>query len=297
IGRATMAALAARDCEVVAFVRSDCDAPEGVGGGARAGGEARDDGVEALAGAIAVHDDGYLLTSARALGEATDVLVQTHDGRTMTAVVIGHDHETDLSVLKADGLIKPAMVGGSPAVDGDVVAVVDPTGPAQRRTVTGDVASSIAVDGDPLVGLVGLDGARDELPAGSPVLDATGAVVGIVTATDPAAKVTVVPITVANAVAEDIIAAGRARKAWLGVSAGTDGERVVITAITPDSPAAQAGLAVDDLVAAIDDRSIDTPAAMVAALRGHAPGDEIPVTIERDGVATAVEVVLGSVDD
>ena len=253
------------------------------------------DGTRSLAGAVAVHDDGYLLTSARAVGDATDVIVHTDDGHTMTAVVLGHDAETDLAVLKTDGAVDPATVAGAPAERGDVVAVVDPGGSAHRRLVTDAVASSTAVDGDRLIGLLGLDGDRGDLPAGSPVLDATGAVIGILSATEPGAAVTVVPIDVANAVAEAIISDGEAHRAWLGVSARMDHENdgVLVTAVTPDSPAAVAGVLVDDHIVAIDDRDVTSPAAVVAALRVHEPGEPVVITVRRADETLVLETVLG----
>ncbi|MEM9466756.1 MAG: S1C family serine protease [Actinomycetota bacterium] len=247
----------------------------------------------ALAGAIAVHDEGYLLTSGRALGDATELVIRTHEGAVLHAVVLGYDRETDLSVLKTDGVVAAADVAAVPAGDGDVVATVDPTGAANRAVVTDLAASATAVDGDLLVGLTSLDSRRDDLPPGSPVVDSTGAVVGITTAAEADAPVTIVPIEVANAVAEAIIAEGRVWHAWLGVSvAATDLDGVIVTATTPGGPADRAGLRLDDRVVAIDGRPIESAAALVGRLRHYAPGDMVEIVVERPASTVVLDATL-----
>ncbi len=249
-------------------------------------------GDQPVAGAIALHDDGYLVTSGRALGSVTDVLVQTHDGATLTATVLGHDHETDLSILKTDQEIAPADVASIPATDGDVVATIDPTGAADRHVVADLAASTPAVDGDLLVGFTTLDGPRADLPPGSPVVDATGAVVGITTAVEADAPVTVVPIDVANRVAQAIIADGQVHHAWLGVTA-TDAEvGVEVDDVIADGPADRAGAELGDVVLAIDGRPLDSATDMVAQLRAYQPGDVIELLIARDETELIIDAVL-----
>ena len=251
------------------------------------------DGTYALAGAIAVHDDGYLLTSSRALDGATELLVHTHQGTVLNAVVLGYDRETDLSVLKTDGPVAPADVAAVPASDGDVVATIDPTGAASRAIVTDLAASATAVDGDLLVGLTSLDASRDDLPPGSPVVDSTGAVVGITTAADADAPVTIVPIEVANAVAHAIITEGRVWHAWLGVTvAATELDGVAVTAITAGGPAERAGLRLEDRVVAIDGEPIESAAALVGRLRHYRPGDVVELVIERPDASLVLDTTL-----
>ncbi len=251
------------------------------------------DGTDALAGAIAVHDDGYLLTSGRALGGASELVVHTHDGTELRAVVLGHDRETDLTVLKADGTISAADVASVAAGDGDVVATVDPDGRATRAVVTDLAASATAVDGDLLVGFTSLDSPRADLPPGSPVVDSTGAVVGITTAADADEPVTIVPIEVANAVARAIITEGRVWHAWLGVTvAAADGGGVEVTALSPDGPAERAGVQVGDRVTAIDGAPIDSAAALVGRLRHHQPDDVVELLIERPDTSVVLDATL-----
>lgn len=251
------------------------------------------DGTQAVAGAIAVHDDGYLLTSRRALGDATELVVHTHTGTVLTAVVLGYDRETDLSVLKTDGPLEPADVAAIPAGDGDIVATVDPTGAASRAVVTDLDASATTVDGDLLVGFTSLDSARDNLPPGSPVVDSTGAVVGITTAAEADAPVTVVPIEVANSVARAIIADGRVWHAWLGVTvAATERDGVEVTDLAAGGPAERAGLQLGDIVVEIDGQPIASAAALVARLRHFSPDDMVEIVVERGDAALVLDATL-----
>ncbi|MEM9201385.1 MAG: S1C family serine protease [Actinomycetota bacterium] len=251
------------------------------------------DGTHAVAGAIAVHAGGYLLTSGRAVGSDTQLVVHTHNGGVIEAVVLGYDDETDLTVLKTSEPVTSADVAASPANDGDVVAVVDPTGASRRGVVTDLAASASAIDGDLLVGFTSLDSPRNDLLPGSPVVDATGAVVGITTAAEPASPVTVVPIDVANAVAESIITEGRVWHAWLGVTvSSSESGGVVVTGISPDGPAARAGLTQGDVLLAIDDVDINSAASLVSRLRHYRPDDTVSVLVARRDEHVLIDALL-----
>lgn len=251
------------------------------------------DGTHAVAGAIAVHDDGYLLTSGRALAGATDLIVHTSDGAILSAVVVGYDHETDLSVLQTDQPVEPAGVAAEAASDGDVVATVNPTGTAQRAVVTDLDASATTIDGDLLVGFTSLDSNRDDLPPGSPVVDSTGAVIGITTAGEADAPVTIVPIEVANAVASSIITDGRVWHAWLGVTvSATEGTGVEVTNVTAGGPAERAGLRLGDRVVAIDGEPIESAAALVGRLRHYTPDDVVEIVAERPDTSVVLAATL-----
>ena len=219
--------------------------------------------------------------------------MHTHEGDIISAVVLGYDDETDLSVLKTDQPVEPADVAAVPAGDGDVVATVDPTGAASRAVVTDLAASATTIDGDLLVGFTSLDSSRDNLPPGSPVVDSTGAVIGITTAAEAEAPVTVVPIEVANAVAYSIITDGRVWHAWLGVTvSATEKSGVEVTDLAADGPAERAGLEVGDRVVAIDGEPIESAAALVGRLRHYRPDDVVEIVVERPDASVVLAATL-----
>jgi PDZ domain len=87
--------------------------------------------------------------------------------------------------------------------------------------------------------------------------------------------------------------------AFLGVATGAApsgqaGARV--DRVAPDGPAADAGLRVGDVVTAVDGAAVADPAALVRAVSSRQPGDQITLTLTRDGASTDVKVRLGNTD-
>lgn len=78
----------------------------------------------------------------------------------------------------------------------------------------------------------------------------------------------------------------------LGVNVSEADAGVLIDAVTEDGPAAEAGLEHGDLITAIDDVSVSSVETLSAAINAHAPGDEISITIERDGETEQFDVTL-----
>ena len=74
-----------------------------------------------------------------------------------------------------------------------------------------------------LVGVATIDETGAVAPAGSPVIDGDGEVVGITAATNADEPAAVTPIDVARSVAEEILAHGEPRHPWLGVTATEHG--------------------------------------------------------------------------
>ncbi len=258
-----------------------------------------EEGTATLAGAIAVRDDGYLLTSGRALGGRTSVLVHTAGGVVTTASLVGYDPETDVSVLKTDAVIAPALMAAEPADEGDVVALLDPDGDSRRQLVVNLASASVAIDGDHLVGLLALDGSIGDLPPGSPVIDHTGAVVGIITATEEGAPVAVVPIDLASHIAAELIAEGTFDHPRIGVTArDTLGDDAAsgsyVTSVGIDSPAERGGMLEDDVIVEIEGESVESMAHMVAVLRTHEPGEWVDILVQRDSALVSCRVELGA---
>jgi S1-C subfamily serine protease len=140
--------------------------------------------------------------------------------------------------------------------------------------------------------------------SGGPLVDRSGAVVGITTRTGSAdgSLGLVVPIDLARKVAEKLITGGRVTYAWLGVS-GTDldpwtaKEYGVVTGtlirrVTPKSPADQSGLKVQDVVTAVENLPISTMNELMMLVRRHDPGERVDLTVVRSGVKRNVKVRL-----
>jgi putative serine protease PepD len=161
--------------------------------------------------------------------------------------------------------------------------------------VAEEATTTVARDGQQLVGVVALDGELGSTPPGSPAVDETGAVVGLTTATADAA-VAVVPIELASTVADELISSGSADHPRLGVSF-TDDSAVagaLVAKVHDDGPAASGGVLPGDVVIELAGVEVDSMAKTIATLRTHRPGEVIEVIVHRDGIPVECHVKLGA---
>jgi len=110
-----------------------------------------------------------------------------------------------------------------------------------------------------------------------------------------------IPSNTASRIAQEIIENGTATRAFLGVSARTAtgsenseiGTGAEIVTVEPDSAASTAGLREGDVITAVGDRAVTTSTELTAAVRSSAPGDQVTLTVRRDGDTATVDVTLG----
>ena len=91
----------------------------------------------------------------------------------------------------------------------------------------------------------------------------------------------------------------RAAQTWLGVGVspareGPDNAGVKVTVVAPESPAAEAGLAVGDVITSVDGGRVTGPEQFVETIQRHKPGDRISLTWEHDGQSVTKRIALGS---
>lgn len=253
---------------------------------------------ETLAGALLVRD-GYVVTSGIALADVDEVEVSWGDS-TLPGTVIGRDPVTDVAVIRVDGAIPGLGKDDGVAREGEEVNMPTEDGSRSIQRVVAEQSTSATVNGDPVVGVVELDGRLGDVPPGSPAYDRNGDVVGITTATADAAPAALVPIDLAREVAAEIIDDGEADHPWLGVKARNPAEEQsdrpgsLVTAVNEGGPASAGGMLAGDLITRIDDTPVGSMAAMVATLRAHEPGDVVRITVWRDGAELDCTVELAS---
>ena len=103
------------------------------------------------------------------------------------------------------------------------------------------------------------------------------------------------PIDIAKAVADRLVAGTSTVSGYLGVSSADASGSTVgaeIQRVESGAPAAAAGLEVGDVVVGFDDRPIGSAIDLVAAVTTRAPGDEVQLTVLRDGREVTVPVTL-----
>jgi membrane-associated protease RseP (regulator of RpoE activity) len=182
-------------------------------------------------------------------------------------IVVTCDDQVARAPLGAAGLLRP----------GDSVATGTPDG------ARGTIEATGFEDGRPMLTV------RTDAPAGE-LLWTGERIVGVLVDGTGATR-RAVPVEIAE---------GLSRAARVGVDAGpvlgvltTAGtDQVVLGTVTPDSPAARAGLRPGDVVRRIDDVPVGSPWQFALELRRHAPGVTVTVTVERAGATLRVPVTL-----
>ena len=277
---------------------------------------------------VILRADGYILTNNHVVavaGTSGSIQVLTSDGRSAKATIVGTDESDDLAVVKTDltGLT-PATFGKSSSliVGQSVVAVGAPLG--LSNTVTAGIVSNVArpvQTGDSSTSMAVFDAIQTDAAinpgnSGGPLVDLNGSVMGIDAAIASAGSggVTVpgqtaqsgsigigfaIPSDEASRIAGELIATGKATHAVIGVSVDSTTSTsttagATISAITANSPAQQAGLAVGDIVTKVNSQLITANVDLVAAIRSFTPGAKVTLTYLRSGASHTVDVTLGT---
>ncbi len=143
---------------------------------------------EATGTGVVVNADGSILTAWHVIRGGKAIEVTFADGTKSAATVVAQDPSMDIAVLiPADfpQVLVPAVLGGGVNVGDNVIAIGDQLG-LTRTTTTGVVSGlqrrAAGPNGTPLEGLIQFDAAVNHGSSGGPLLNADGAVVGIVVA-------------------------------------------------------------------------------------------------------------------
>jgi len=269
---------------------------------------------ERFGSGVIFRSDGHVLTNFHLVDGATSIELSCSDGTSHPARQTGADPESDLAVLSMDDAnMEPAVLGSArPLKVGQTAIVVGaPTGPQGSPSVSAGVIAGIGevveVAGRSLYDMISTDALIGHRASGGPLVDRSGAVVGITTRVAGGDHGHVIPIDHARRVAEKLLADGRVTYPWLGVS-GTDldpwtakeygvGAGTLIRRVSPKSPAEKSGLRVQDVVTAIENRPIATLNELMMLVRRHEPGDRVELTVVRSGVKHSVKVRLVETPD
>ncbi len=267
---------------------------------------------------VIISADGQILTNNHVVEAARggQMVVTFEDGSTAPAEVVGTDPLTDLAIIQvrdASGL-QPADLGNSAdlQVGEQVVAIGSPLG--LEGTVTTGIVSAlnrpVTAGGQQGGGtLTVFDAIQTDAPinpgnSGGPLVNMAGEVVGINSAI---ASTNVspgsiglgfaIPIDQAQPIAEELINTGEATHAQIGIGVENPTGEVrgaLVRDVRPGSSAQEAGLEDGDVVTHIGDRLVTDAETLIAAVRSYRPGDDVELTVVRDGETLTIPVTLGS---
>ncbi|GAB4389931.1 S1C family serine protease [Albidovulum sp.] len=258
---------------------------------------------------------GDIVTNNHVVENADSVRVTLADGTSLDARVVGTDPATDLALIRVDaGHDLPFVTWGDSGalqVGQEVIAIGNPFG--LGTTVTSGIVSALGRDihSGPFDNYIQTDAAINKGNSGGPLFDDQGQVIGINTAIFSPTGGSVgigfaVPSDTARTVIADLARDGTVNRGWLGVSIqpvtediaaaiGLDKpEGTLITDVTPDSPAAAAGLKRGDVVVAVDGAKVASPRDLARLVAGDAPGTKVKLELLRAGKPTDLAVTLGT---
>jgi S1-C subfamily serine protease len=262
---------------------------------------------------VVITPDGFLLSNAHVVQSTrADVRATFTDGTDVRVSVVGADPLSDLAVLRADGDgLHPAELGDAAAlrVGQLVVAIGNPHG--FGGSVTAGVVSALgrslpARDGTAtrmIDDVIQTDAALNPGNSGGALADWRGHVVGINTAVAGVGLGLAVPINATTRrIVADLMRDGRVRRAWIGiaggarplpprVSAALGRDRAVeVVEVMDGSPAARAGLRVEDLIVAIDGSPVRGVDDLQRLMDGGRIGADVRLGLVRDGAEREVLV-------
>ena len=268
-----------------------------------------------LGSGVIVNSDGYILTNNHVIEEASDVEVFTQERQKFKAKVIGTDPRTDVAVLKIDASNLPVVVFGDSArlKVGDLVfAIGDPFGVGETAT-TGIVSATGRGLGGAIEryeDFIQTDAAINPGNSGGALIDLHGNLIGINTAIISGGGGGnqgvgfAIPVDLARNVMDQIVEHGKVTRGYLGVTIqGVDpdlakafgltrGGGALVGDVSPDSPAAKAGLQRGDVILELNGQTVSGPDDLSVRIAEMAPGSVAHLKVFRSGQPRDIDVTL-----
>jgi putative serine protease PepD len=271
-------------------------------------------GQQGTGSGVVLRSDGYILTNAHVVEGATRITVTLQSGERVDAELVGSDATDDLAVVRvAKTGLQAATVGRSAslAVGQRVIAVGSSFG--LEGSVTEGIVSALhrvvltggpGQDSSDLIDAIQTDAAINPGNSGGALADDRGRVIGITTAIESSSGANAgvgfaVPIDRAVQVADQLIAGRQVTVSYLGVTGGAEGDDggsqgARIQQVSPDGPAADAGLRSGDLVTRVGDRTVRSWEDLVLAIRQLEAGSTVKVRVRRGSAEQTLQVTVGS---
>lgn len=252
--------------------------------------------------------DGAIVTASHVLRQDEGITIGLADGQSVKASVAGRDPSTDLAVLRAEASgLAPAGRSDQLQVGHLVLAlgrpgrtvqatlgIVSALGESWRTSAGGQIDRYLQTD---VVMYPGF--------SGGPLVDVAGQVLGLNSSALVQGVSVSIPAATLEKVVETLLAHGRVRRGYLGVSTQTvrlpaavaqatnQETGLLIVNVEPDSPADKSGLVLGDTITALDGAAVRHHDDLLALLAGDRVGAKVPVQIVRGGQTQTVNVTVG----
>jgi serine protease Do len=283
----------------------------------------REERVQGTGSGFVVSPDGYVVTNEHVVGTAGEIEVLFPDGRSMPATRVGSDEATDLAVLKVEPTEALPYVqfdtSSAPIVGEWVIAFGNPFGlfEATQPSVSVGVVSAtgrdLRAEGDGRLyrDMIQTAAAVNQGNSGGPLVNAEGQVIGVNTAiySDTGGSIGLgfaVPAARAARIVSELRERGAVdRSYYTGLATVSVTSRIARALDLPrndgvlvhdfddDSPAAEAGLQLYDVIVEVEGTPVRSRADYIARLYDFRPGDTIRLRVLRDGSPTTVPLRIG----
>jgi serine protease Do len=281
----------------------------------------RENNLRSLGSGILINKDGEILTNYHVVRYADTIKVKLADQSEHEARLIGKDDRTDLALIKirkSTGNFPFAKLGTSAQLDvGDwVMAIGNPFG--LEHTVTAGIVSAKGrvIGAGPYDNFIQTDASINPGNSGGPLINAAGEVVGVNSAifSQSGGNVGIgfaIPIDLAKKVVEQLRKNGRVVRGWLGVRAQdvtpaiaqslgltrSPGEMAVVTEVTENSPAADAGVKTGDIIVEFNGKPVPKSHDFPGVIADTPPGQRITLKIIHEKKEQTVAVKIGELAD
>jgi serine protease Do len=261
--------------------------------------------------------DGYILTNAHVVVDTEAVTVTLSDRRELPAKIVGADEKTDVALLKVEADNLPTVkLGDSDGLQVGqwVFAIGAPFGFEYSATQGVVSALSRSLPDGTYVPFIQTDVAVNPGNSGGPLFDLQGHVIGVNSQIYSRSGGYMglsfaIPINVAKNIAEQLKTHGHASHGWLGVliqdldqalaqSFGLNKPQGALVAqVTPDSPAAKAGLQAGDVILRYNGKPVDRSNELPPLVGATAAGTEASLDILRDGEERTLTLTIGQLQE
>ncbi len=277
--------------------------------------------VRGIGSGFIVSPDGYILTNAHVVNNASKITVKLTDRREFDGKVVGMDERTDVAVIKinAKGDLPVVRLGDSDHLRPGqwVLAIGSPFG--FENSVTAGVVSATARGnvgeaGNGYVPFIQTDVAVNPGNSGGPLFNLDGEVVGINSQIYSRSGgyegiSFAIPIDVANNVAEQLIKSGHVSRGRIGVTIqevtaatadnfGLDRPRgAAVASVEPGGPADKAGIEPLDVILSVNGHGVETSDELPSLIAGIRPGTVVQLDVWRDKSIRHINVTVEELKD
>ena len=267
-----------------------------------------------------VSQDGYIITNNHVIEDAISLYVILSDGTELDADLISRDIYADLAVLKVDGTM-PAVAPLGDSEDlkpGEtVIAIGSPLGTFRNSVTVGVVSATGRTldtgEGYNMENLIQTDAAINSGNSGGPLVNLAGEVIGVNTlvlrgSSSGSASAEglgfAIPSDTVELISQQIIEKGYFARPYLGVGIQNVTSSIArrynlavewggyVTEVAAGSPAADAGLRVNDIITRIGDIEITEENTYLNALFAYRSGDTVEIEFDRNGQKLTATVLL-----